>query len=51
MRMSPGCPKRRAGVPRAVPVEDHDVAAVDAADVVDELVDQHPVVDLERVLH
>src|ERR1700761_7300706 len=48
MRM---CPGRRTRVPRAVPVEDHDVAAVDAADVVDELVDQHPVVDLERVLH
>ena len=46
-----GVPGRRARVPRAVPVEDHDVAAVDAADVVDELVDQHPVVDLERVLH
>jgi hypothetical protein len=41
----------RSRVPGAVAVEDHDVAPVNAADVVDELVDQDPVVDLEGVLH
>ena len=43
--------RHRAGIPGTVAVEDDDVAAVNAADVVDDLVDQHPVVDLQRVFH
>jgi hypothetical protein len=42
---------RRRRQPRAGAVEHHDVAPVDAAEVVDELVDQEPVADIERVLH
>src|SRR6185437_9135590 len=41
----------RGGAPRAVPAEHHDVAAGDAADVVDQLVDQHPVAGEQGVLH
>ncbi len=36
---------------RAVDVEDDDLPALHIAEVVDHLVDQHPVVDLERLLH
>ena len=39
------------GRERVEPVEDDDVAALDVAQVVDDLVDQHPVADLQRVLH
>ena len=42
---------RRRRQPRAGAVEHHDVAPVDVTEVVDELVDQEPVADIERVLH
>ncbi len=43
-----GCAGR---VPGAFPVEHDDVAAVDRAEVIDQLVDQDLVPDVERVLH
>ena len=43
--------RHRPRIPGTVAVEDHDVTAVNVTDVVDDLVDQHPVVDLEGVLH
>ena len=36
----------RARIPGAVAIEDHDVAAVNVADVIHDLVDQNPVIDL-----
>src|SRR5450755_2114931 len=43
--------RRGTGIPRAVSAEHHDVAAVNAAGVIDDLVNQHAVADGERVLH
>src|SRR5437660_772548 len=41
----------RHRVPGAFPVEDHDVATVNGAEIVDHLVDEHLVADVEGVLH
>src|SRR6185437_4144387 len=46
-----GAGGRVGEVPGAGAVEHDDVAAVDRPQVIDDLVDQHPVADLEGVLH
>ena len=46
-----GLGRGRDRLPGAVPVEHHDVAGLDRAEVIDELVDQYLVADVERVLH
>jgi len=46
-----GIRRSRGAAPRALPAEHHDVAAVDAAEMVDQLVHQHPVAGEQGVLH
>src|SRR5262249_12679643 len=42
---------RSVGAPRVLPAEHDHIAAGDAAEVIDDLVHQHPVADLEGVLN
>jgi hypothetical protein len=46
-----GIRRARGGTPRALPAEHYDVAAVDTAEMVDQLVHQHPVAGEQGVLH
>ena len=43
--------QRCSRIPRAIAVEDHDIAAVNAAGVINNLVNQDPVIDLEGIFH